>query len=135
MEVKMDIEKIPAFSAGSKMFLSPRIYKLWNQSLPKTEGRTQDYYFEQPLIKTDTTFYVLPPGYGIETLPEGKKILFEYGSFNSTYLYNEKENTITSITRLVLNEFKIPVAKFAAAKIFFDEVMEEFSEKIVVKKK
>jgi hypothetical protein len=129
----LEIEKIPDFSAGTKMFLNPRIYKLWKSPLPKTEHRTQDFYFPFPLVKTDTTRYHLPEGYGPETLPKAKDLSFEYGSFSTTYQFDESQRVIISTARLVLNEFKIPAAKFAATKKFFADVLAEYSEKIVIK--
>jgi len=132
--LSLEIEKIPDFSAGSKMFLNPRIYKLWKSALPKTENRTQDYYFPFPLIKTDTTRYHLPEGYTPETLPKAKDISFEYGSFSTTYHFDETQRIIISTARLVLNEFKIPAARFAATKKFFNDVLTEYSEKIVIKR-
>ena len=131
--LNLEIEKIPDFSAGTKMFLNPRIYKMWQSPLPKTENRTQDFYFPFPLIKTDTTKNVLPEGFVPETLPKARALTFEYGTFSSTYQFDESQRVIISTARLVLNEFKIPAAKFAATKKFFADVLAEYSEKIVVK--
>jgi len=130
----MKLEKIPEFSTGSKMFLSPRIYKFWSYALPKAENRTQDFYFKHPLVKTDTTVYMLPDGFVPETLPKARNLKFEYGSFNTTYQYNEKQRTIVTTARLVLNEHKIPVAKFLETKKFFNTVLEEYTEKIIIKR-
>lgn len=130
----MNISKVPEFTAGSKMFLNPRIYKIWNEDLPKTENRTQDYYFENPYIKTDTTIYKLPEGFGIESLPKAKNITFEYGKFTSSYIFNEATKSIISVAKLELDEYKIPAAKFAAMRKFFNEVSGEYTEKIVIKK-
>lgn len=132
--VQMAIEKIPDFTAGTKLFLNPRIYKIWRFALPKAENRTQDFYFEHPMIKTDTTVYQLPVGYAIETLPKAKKIEFEYGSFVSSYQFDENKRQVITTAKLILNEYKIPAAKFAATKKFFNEVLGEYTEKIVVKK-
>ena len=129
----LEIEKIPDFSAGDKQFLNPRIYKLWKSSLPKTENRTQDFYFPFPLIKTDTTRYLLPLGFEPETMPKAKDLRFEFGSFSSTYEYDASQRAIISTARLVLNEYKIPAAKFSATKKFFADVLAEYSEKIVIK--
>ncbi|MBS1511944.1 MAG: DUF3857 domain-containing protein [Bacteroidetes bacterium] len=134
VKIQLLIEKVPEFSAGNKKFLSPRIYKLWRSALPKAENRTQDYYFETPFIKTDTTVYVLPEGYGLETLPKTKDLKFEYGSFKSTYQYDETQKTITSVARLELDQYKIPAAKFADTKKFFNDVLGEYTEKIVIRK-
>ncbi|CAN5375723.1 hypothetical protein BH11BAC3_BH11BAC3_39980 [soil metagenome] len=133
-KMAMSISKVPEFTAGKKMFLNPRIYKIWNEDLPKTENRTQDYYFENPYIKTDTTIYKLPEGYGIESLPKAKNLKFDYGNFSSTYTFDEAAKTVTSVAKLELDEYKIPAAKFAAMRNFFNEVSGEYTEKIVIKK-
>jgi len=130
----LKLEKIPEFSTGAKMFLSPRIYKFWKYALPKAENRTQDFYFAHPFVKTDTTVYILPEGFVPETLPKARNLKFEYGSFNTTYHYNEKQRTVTTTARLVLNEHKIPVAKFLETKKFFNTVLEEYTEKIIIKR-
>ena len=134
ISINMEIERIPDFSAGNKLFLNPRIYKLWKYALPKAENRTQDYYFDYPLVKTDTTTYKLPDGFGLETLPKPKELKFEYGTFTSAYRYDEQQKTIVSTARLVLTEYRIPVAMFAAAKKFFNDVLAEYTEKIVIKR-
>ncbi len=131
--ISMEIEKIPDFTAGNKLFLNPRIYRLWGFELPKAENRTQDYYFHFPLIKTDTTTYKLPEGYVLETLPRPKELKFEYGSFSSTYRFDEQQKTIVTTARLVLTDYKIPAAKFPAVKKFFNDVLSEYTEKIVIK--
>ena len=134
VKLQLMIEKIPEFSAGNKQFLNPRIYKIWHSALPKAENRTQDFYFPHPLIKTDTTIYVLPDGFGLETLPKTKELTFEYGSFKSTYQFDEAKKRIVTTARLELDEYKIPAAKFLAAKKFINEVLGEYTEKIVIKK-
>ncbi|MEO7534182.1 MAG: DUF3857 domain-containing protein [Ferruginibacter sp.] len=130
----MAFSKIPEFTAGKKVFLNARIYKIWSSALPKSEHRTQDFYFPHPFVKTDTTIYKLPEGFGIETLPKPKKITFEYGSFVSSYEFDESKKTVRSIARLELDEYKIPVANFLATKNFFNEVLGEYTEKIVIKR-
>ena len=131
----LKIEKVPEFTAGSKMFLNPRIYKIWNYTLPSTEKRTKSYYCPFPFIKTDTTVYQLPENYTVDNLPKGRDTKFEYGSFKTKYVYDEKANTITSIAFLQLSHNVIPAEKFAEARKFFSNVIEEYTEKIVVKKK
>lgn len=133
--LQLDIEKIPDFTAGNKFFLNPRIYKIWGYSLPKAENRTQDYYFEHPFTKIDTTIYQLPQGFIVETLPKAKNLQYEYGSFTASYQYNEALQQVTILAKLVLNEFKIPAPRFTATKKFFNDVMSEYQEKIVIRKK
>ena len=132
---KLAIEKIPDFTAGSKMFLNPRIYKMWNVKLPDDNKRTMPFYFECPFIKTDTTVYKLPDNYTVENLPKARDNKFEYGSFKSNYSYDEKANIVTTIAVLTLNQNLIPSDKFSATRKFFSGVIDEYTEKIVIKKK
>ena len=48
---KFVIDKVPEFTAGSKMFLNPRIYKMWNMKIPTKEKRTSDFLFSMALHK------------------------------------------------------------------------------------
>ncbi len=130
----MVVEKIPEFSAGSKHFLSPRIYKIWSHALPSAEKRKNDYLLDVPFIKTDTTIYQLPEGYGIDNLPKPRDVKFEYGSFKTNYTFDAARKAVISTARLELKQHIIPAAKFMAAKMFFNEVIDEFTEKIVVKR-
>jgi transglutaminase-like putative cysteine protease len=132
---KLLIEKVPEFSVGNKMFLNPRIYKIWNSTLPTTEKRTKAFYFPCPFIKTDTTIYQLPENYAVENLPKARDKKFEYGVFKTKYLFDEKTNSVTSIAYLLLSQHIIPAEKFDETRKFFNYVTEEYSEKIVIKKK
>lgn len=132
---KLAIEKVPEFTAGSKMFLNPRIYKIWATALPEDESRTRSFYFPFPFIKTDTTVYQLPDNYTIDNLPVSKNQNFKYGSFTTKYSYDEKANAITSIAFLELNQNVIPADKYDEARKFFSGVIKEYTEKIVIKKK
>ena len=133
-KIKLAIEKIPEFTAGNKMFLNPRIYKLWTSALPKAENRTQDFYFETPFIKTDITVYKIPTGFVPETLPKAKELQFEFGNFKSTYQFDENKKSIITTAWLELKAYRIPAAKFIATKKFFNDVLAEYAEKIVIKK-
>jgi len=50
------------------------------------------------------------------------------------YEFDEAKKSIRSVARLELDEYKIPAAKFLAAKNFFNEVLAEYTEKIVIKR-
>jgi len=133
-KITMSLHKIPEFTAGKKVFLNPRIYKIWGSDLPKSDGRTQDFYFEHPFIKTDTTSYHLPDGYTVESIPEAKEFHNNYCSFSSSYTYDETKRMLQSVVKLELNEFKIPVAKYSSVKNFFNEVLKEYTGKLVIKR-
>ena len=132
--IEMENEKIPEFSAGSKMFISPRLYRFMNTSMPATENRRLDYYFNNPYIQSDTTYFVLPEGFTIENLPKTRNLSYEFGSFNSNYVFDEKQHRVISTATLILKQHRIPAAKFAETRKFYSDVLEEFTDKIVVKR-
>jgi len=132
--LKMSIEKVPEFTAGSKLFLAPRLYKIWSRKLPKADNRRLDFYFSFPFEKTDTTVYVLPEGYKVDVLPPAKEFKNEYASYSSKHWYDEKERSVYSYVQVILRQHVIPAAKYAEVKKFFDDILINDGQKIVVKK-
>ena len=134
LDIDLKIEKIPQFSAGSKMFLNPRVNSIWKAVLPKAENRKQDFYFESPFIKTDSTIFNLPEDYVAESVPAPAELKCEYGSYKTSYAYVKEKNQIVSLARLELSQNKIPSGKYAEVKKFFDGVISEDTQKMVIKK-
>ena len=132
--LKMSIEKVPEFTAGSKLFLAPRLYKIWTRKLPKAENRRLDFYFSFPFEKTDTTVYVLPEGFKVDVLPPAKEFKTEYASYASKSWYDESKRSVYSYVQIILKQHVVPAAKYAEAKKFFDDVLINDGQKIVVKK-
>ncbi len=134
LKLTIETDKLYDFTVGKKVFLHPRLYKIWTGILPTAENRTKDFYFEHPLIKIDTTTYNLTNEVRVETLPKNKVFIFAFGSFTSSYQYIEQQKKIIIITKLVLTQHKIPVANYLETKLFFDKVLDEYTDKIVLKK-
>jgi transglutaminase-like putative cysteine protease len=130
--INMTKQKLQEFNAGNKYFYNPRVSKIWDEDLPTTENRKQDYLFEFPFIKKDTTIYTLANAFLVESLPKNKAIQFTYGNFATTYTYDEKNKQIITTATLVLNEYKIPAKKYEECTLFFDKVKQEYNEKIVL---
>jgi hypothetical protein len=116
------------------MFVNPRLYKLWDHKLAEYNHRKQDFYFDFPLTKTDTTILKLPAGASVEVLPKPKELSCAYATYSTKYWYNETEKAIYSTAYLVLKKHKIPAAAYADVKKFFDEVMMDDTQRIVIKK-
>lgn len=132
--LEMAIEKVPEFIAGNKMFLCSRIYKLWQHKMPEYPNRTQDFYFDFPLSKTDTTVLKLPAKCSVDALPKPKELACGYATYTTKYWYNETEKSVYATASLVLKQHKIPAAKYAEVKKFFDDVLLDDTQRIVVKK-
>lgn len=133
-KLEMAVAKIPDFNSGNKLFINPRIYKLWSNKLSNAEGRKLDFYFNFPLEKFDTTIFKLPEGFKPVVLPKEKKLSCAYANYSSAYHYDEKANAVFSTSALILKQHKIPAAEYAGVKKFFDEMMQDDAEKIVIKK-
>jgi hypothetical protein len=133
-EFTLASEKIPDFTAGPKMFIRPRMYKFWAVKMPAFEKRTQDYLFDCPLKKIDTTVFNLPQGFSVDALPGSKKLAFEFGTFESKYWIDEQSKQVYSTASLVLTQYRIPAEKYAATKAFMDKILEDENQKLVIRK-
>lgn len=133
-ELKMAIRKVPEFNSGSKYFICPRINKIVSGRMPTADNRKLDFYFNFPFEKKDTTVIKLPQGFQSETLPKETTLTTNYSFYQSKSWYNEKENAIYTATTLILKKHKIPAADYASLKNFFDDVVKDDSQRIVVKK-
>jgi hypothetical protein len=131
---KLLVEKISDFNAGSKMFIKPRMYKFWGVKMPTSEKRTQDFLFECPLKKIDTTIFILPEGFSVDALPVSKKVEFEFGKYESKYWVDAESKQIFSTANLVLTQYRIPADKYAATKAFMDKILEDENQKLVIRK-
>lgn len=133
-KLRMALSKVPEFTAGEKLFINPRTYKLWSSTLPKADSRKLDYYFRYPFEKNDTTILKLPAGTKIDALPKENKLSCNYATYHSTFWFNEAENSVYSATSLILKQHKIPATDYASVKKFFGDILQDHSQKIVVLK-
>ncbi|MDP4262981.1 MAG: DUF3857 domain-containing protein [Bacteroidota bacterium] len=132
-KLRMAVAKVPEFTAGNKLFINPRIYKIWPKALPKAENRKLDFYFRFPFEKMDTTIFKLPAGAKPDALPKENELSCNYASFKSKFWYNEADNAVYSVAELILKKHKIPAADYASVKKFFDDLMQADAQKIVIK--
>lgn len=133
-EIKLAIEKVPQFTAGSKMFLSSRIHHIIGETLPKCENRRNDFYFHYPYDITDTTVYKMPEGYLADALPKSREIKSDYGSYSCNFWFDQEKRQVYSVARFILNYHIIPADKYQSVKSFIDEVASAEGQKIVIKK-
>ena len=107
---------------------------MWPVQLPKSENRKFDFYFRFPFEKHDTTVFKLPAGIKPDALPKEKELKCDYAFYKTKYWYNEVENSIYSVATLTLIRHKIFTSDYSSVKKFFDELIQDDSQKIVVKK-
>lgn len=133
-KLRMALSKVPEFTAGEKLFINPRPYKLWSSNLPKADNRKLDFYFRYPFQKNDTTVLKLPAGTKVDALPKENKYDCNYAVYHSKFWFNETENAVYSATILTLKQHKILAADYAVVKKFFADILQDHSQKIVLLK-
>ncbi len=131
--LKMAVRKLPEFNSGNKFFLNPRVNKIWSSKLPVYENRKLDFYFPNPFVKKDTTVILLPEGFAMDALPKEKELKCDYATYKSATWFNEKENALYTSTTLVLKNHKVLAKDYKQVKTFFDDVLQDDSQRIVVK--
>lgn len=132
--LKMEVRKLPEFNSGNNYFIKPRINKMWSQKLPAAANRKMDYYFHFPFQKHDTTVLKLPANYKATVLPKEQELRTGYSYYKSKSWYNADENAVYTATTLTLKQHKIPAADYASVKSFFDAVLQDDTQRIVVAK-
>lgn len=132
--VEMSLEKVPDFMAGSKMFIKPRMYQIWTESMPPANKRVYDYIFKSPVIKTDTTRFIIPEGFIVESLPPTMEIKCTYGSYQCKYWYEENTRTIFSTASVSITRNRIPPEKYQETREFIEKLKVAEGKKLIIKK-
>jgi transglutaminase-like putative cysteine protease len=130
----MEYEKIFSFKAGSKYFLEPRLYPIFNEDIPETEKRKSDYYFSYPYQNADTTVYNFPDGFTVESLPKDKSVNLPFAAYTCTYKWDADKHILTTIAVLQIKERVVKAADYSKLLDFKKQVMADVNEKIVMKK-
>ncbi len=134
LQASMSYSQLPSFKAGSKMFLAPRLYPLFNEVVPETDKRIQNYFFSYPYQVKDTTIFHLPDGLGMDNLPKEKTISYPFGKYNSSYTYNADAKTLTVLASLEITQHEIKAASYPQLLLFKKAIQADMNEKIVLKR-
>lgn len=134
IHLDLNYAKLYEFNTGAKYFMNTRLYKVWNTPLPKAEKRETDYYLEFPLIHTDTSQFILPEGFIIESLPKSAQLSSKIGSYESSFSFDPATRTFTSRCVMRINSHIIPAEQYSEASKFITEVMKDQQQKVVLKK-
>ena len=133
LQVNRLYEKLYNFKAGSKFFFPSCIGKMGTEKL-KATNRETDFVFAYPYEKTDTTIYHLPTGFTLETVPAGKEITTEHGTYKRSFSYDKSTNNLVAVSYLALKAHAVPPAGYLPVVRFFKEVAEAEEENIILVK-
>ncbi len=135
LDINLEYDKFCDVLAGDKQFYRPRVFDLWGLTVPITDKRNTDYYFEHPMQKSCVTTIDLPADFEVETLPANVSLKFSYGNYEVNYAYNAAKNQVVSIAKFVLTNQVIPAAKYTEMQQYMDNVAKAQNKKLVIRKK
>lgn len=133
-DLRLKYGQLPDFTTGSKLFISSRLQRIYNEDIPADTARQQDYYFDYPYCKTDTTELHYPQGFQVEELPQNKHFETPYTSYTSNYILDNANHTIRIITKFSILETIVKSADYQKLSGFAANVQDDLDEKIVLNK-
>jgi hypothetical protein len=132
VNIELEYDKFCDIATADKQFYRPRVFSLWQSTVPVEQKRKSDYYFETPMLKTCTTTIDLPAGFEIETLPTDQSLKFTYGSYEVKYKYDAARNQVISTAKFNLTNQVIPAAKYTELQVYLDAVAKAQNKKLVI---
>lgn len=80
-EIKLDLDyvKFNDMAVGDKYFHRPGLFEICRFTLRADPDRKTDFYFDHPLIKSNTTEIEIPVGYEGEKVPSNQSFKCKYG--------------------------------------------------------
>jgi hypothetical protein len=132
--LKMNYDNFPDFTTGSKVFISARLYKIFDEDIHSDSSRKQDYYFDYPYRISDTVVLRYPQGFQPEALPKDKDYTAPAVAYSSRYSADAAAKTVTVITRLSILQTTVKAADYKALATFASHVLGDLNEKIVLDK-
>jgi hypothetical protein len=135
IDLNLEYDKYCDVMAGDKQFYRPMVFALWHNTVPITEKRKNDFFFDFPLQKSCVTTIDLPEGFEVESMPSNASLKFSYGNYDISYVYNKDKNQVISTAKFVLNNQVIPAAKYTEMQVYMDGVVKAQNKKLVIRKK
>jgi hypothetical protein len=135
VNINLEYDKFFDIASGDKQFYRPRAFDLWQTTLPTTEKRKADYYFETPMLKSCITTIDLPAGFEVETLPTNQSLKFSYGTYEIKYVYDAAKNQVVSTAKFNLTNQVIPASKYTEMQVYMDAIAKAQNKKLVIHRK
>ena len=121
------------FKTGSKYFFAQKINPLCTERVKPAE-RKEDYLFDFPYQKTDTTIFILPTEMTVEHLPAIHQIDNPYLRYSSSATRLPQNNSIMITSYLEIKKTVVPAKTYNALMESLTDVYKNEAQKLVVKK-
>lgn len=133
IEINMAYGRLYDFKTGSKYFYPVRHYKLNDETIKENKIRSQDYLFDFPYIKQDSTIYHLPPKTRRENILPNKLITTPYVTYKNEWNSNESGSELYVKTFLSINNYKVSAQQFNNVAAAFEEIKKDENQKLIFK--
>jgi hypothetical protein len=132
-DLDLEMERVPDFIAGSKMFLRPRLYTLLNLEYSFPVDRKRDFILPLPFLHTDTTVYKLPDGFGPESVPDPVSLKTSFGQFDTRYWFDSNTRSVFSTAVLRIDQARVPAELYPELRKFVQQIRDEERKKLIIK--
>lgn len=119
--VNRTYDRLFDFKAGSKYFFPLCVNKLATENV-KPFRREQEFLFTYPYSKKDTTVFLLPAGFTLESVPANKELQTELSVYKRICRYDKTSNQLTIACELLLKQHVISAALYPKLVQFFRDV-------------
>ena len=119
---------------GGKMYFSPLLFFALTENPFKQETRLYPLDFVYPSQDKYNITIKIPSGYTVETIPASKSVALPDNKGNFKYSISNTENQIQLMFTLDINDSIISSDIYEEVKMFFKEIVDKQTEKIVLKK-
>lgn len=119
---------------NSIIYLNPILFGKWLQNPFTSPTRVYPVDFGIPFIENYKMNFTIPAGYKVEELPKSKTILLGEKDGRFTYSIGQMDNRIVVNVRFAIDKVLFVPGEYQNLKEFFDRVVANEAEQIVLKK-
>jgi transglutaminase-like putative cysteine protease len=117
--------------AGPRLIFNPNLMERATQVLPPLEKRTQPVQHSYLFVDVDSIRYVVPPGFGVEALPQPVRLEHSFGTFSADIM-REEDGTLLYVRRLEVRERIVPADAYETYRSFFSGVVQADRSQVVL---
>jgi len=134
--VEADLPRV-ATVAGSRMFVPLTIVGRWTY-VPRA-GSSSDRHIPvrtgiYPYVDVDSTTFVLPDGYAIESLPDSAALSTRAGSVRA-YATDAGDGTVTYVRKITVTDAELPPDAYGDLRALYQSIAREGREQMVLVEK
>ena len=118
----------------NKIFINPLYDKNYESNPFKNVTRHYPVDLGVPIKETVMAVFQIPNGYTVESLPNSAMVQLPENAGNFSFSVTQQDDKVTITSRLSINKVEFSVEEYPFLKEFFDHIINNQSQQIVLKK-